>query len=85
MTGEEEWWREVCADENKLYTVMKAYKDHRKLVLAGVKSAKSFKLVELKQSMVKEAETEAKARGIMMCKRYFMQWSTAIFALIQTT
>ena len=56
---------------------MKAYKDHRKLVLAGTKTAKSFRLVEVKASMQKETGMDLIGKGQLMNKRFFCTWATA--------
>lgn len=82
LSGEDTWWEEVQKDDDKLYKVMKAYKDHRKLVLAGQKSAKSFRLVEVKQSMIRESGLDIIGKGMLMNKRFFVQWATAIFSHI---
>ena len=58
---------------------MKAYNDHRKLVLAGTKSSKTFRMVEVKASMVKESGMDLIGKGQLMNKRFFCQWATAVF------
>ena len=79
--GEEKWWEVVVAEDNKLFIVMKAYKEHRKLVVAGIKTSKSFKLVELRQQFSKSSGSDMIGIGELMNKRWFCQWATVFFCL----
>ena len=55
---------------------MKAYKEHRKLVVAGAKTQKTFKLVEIRQQFNKSSGTDMIGVGELMNKRWFIQWAT---------
>ena len=67
------------ADDNTLFIVMKAYKEHRKLVVAGIKTSKSFKMVELRQQFSKSSGSDMIGIGELMNKRWFCQWATVFF------
>ena len=76
-SGATDWLLEVWRDEDKTVKLLKRYKEHRKLLLgAGAKSSK-FYLLELKQEWSRSVGSNLVGEGELMCKRFFIQWSTA--------
>ena len=76
-SGALDWLQDVLRDEDKTVKLLKRYKEHRKLLLgAGAKSSK-FSLLEVKQEWSRAVGSNLIGEGELMCKRFFLQWSTA--------
>ena len=78
-SGEEQWFEETFADENKAYEVLKAYRAHRKLVTAGQAKQKQFVIMDQKQRFTKKSNVDVFGEGEMMNRRWFVTWASAFF------
>ena len=78
-SGEEEWFQEVFADENKMYEVLKSYRAHRKLVLAGQAKTKQFVIMDQKQKFSKNTSVDVFGEGELLNRRWFVTWASAFF------
>ena len=78
LSGELDWILEVFRDDEKCYQMVKRYKVHRKMFLGQSKPPK-FSLLEVKNEWVKATGTNLVGEGELMCKRFFVTWSTVSF------
>ena len=81
LSGEVEWLQGIIRDEETTYQVVKRYKEHRKMFLGQSKPPK-FALLELKNEWVKATGINLVGEGELMCKRYFVRWSTVSFFVL---
>ena len=80
LSGEEAWFDEIMADENKAFEVFKSYKSHRKLVIGGNAKDKKFKIIDVKSTFAKKSMLDVFSEGELMNKRWFVQWASAFFS-----
>ena len=76
-SGAMDWLLEVFRDEDKTVKLLKRYKEHRKLLLGSGSKSSKFSLLEMKQEWARSVGSNLVGEGELMCKRYFIQWSTA--------
>ena len=77
------WYDQVFSSDEQTFVVCESYRLHRKNLKKHAGALRSYPILEIKHTMLKESGTDYAAEGEMMNKRRWVVWSTeSLFLLV---